>query len=106
VSIDNASLLVGDGLADAGPNINGTAQGISDELNTLIGLLTPLQDYWTGNAAALYESYQEEWNAAAAGLFGGEGTEGVLGAIAQAMNVAYGNYSDAEWANIQTWQSS
>jgi hypothetical protein len=103
-NVDNASLLVGDGLQGAGQYINGQAQLISDELVKLQGLLAPLQDYWSGNAATLYEDYQEEWNAAAAGLFGGEGTEGVLGYIAQAMNVAWGNYSDAEWSNIQTWQ--
>lgn len=107
MSIDSSNLMVGDALSGAGQYINGQALTITDELNRLmITWLAPLQDFWQGQAKTLYEDYQAEWNAAAAGLFGGEGTEGVLGAIANAMNVAWGNYSDAEWANVQTWQST
>jgi hypothetical protein len=44
---------------------------------------------------------QQEWNVAAEGLFG---PNGILGEIAQAMNVNWGNYTDAEWSNIKTWR--
>jgi len=102
-NIDTSTIMVQDELSGAGAYINGQALTISDELNALKQQLAPLQDFWTGQAAALYESYQQEWNAAALGLFG---PDGVLGAIARAMNVTWGNYSDCEWANVQTWQST
>lgn len=105
-NIDTAALLVGTELAGAGTTINSYAATITGELAALRQQLAPLQDFWTGKAAALYESYQQEWNAAAIGLFGENGQGGVLGAIAQAMGVVWGNYSDCEWANVQTWQSA
>jgi WXG100 family type VII secretion target len=100
MSIDNTTIMVQDELEGAGSYINSQAQTISDELSALVSKLAPLAETWTGTASADYESYQQEWNAAANGLFG---PDGVLGAIAQAMNVTWGNYSDAEFANIQTW---
>jgi hypothetical protein len=106
VNVDTSQLMVGDELAGAGAYINGMAATISDELNQLMNLLAPLGETWAGSAAGDYESYQELWNTAAYGLFGENGTGGVLGAIANAMGVVWGNYSDAEWANIQTWQST
>ncbi|MEV6007917.1 hypothetical protein AB0M29_13995 [Streptomyces sp. NPDC051976] len=38
---------------------------------------------------------------AANGLFG---PDGVLGRIAHAMDLSWGNYSDAEWSNVSTWK--
>jgi WXG100 family type VII secretion target len=105
-NIDTSSIMVQGELAAAGSNINGQALAITGQLDSLKQQLAPLQDYWMGQAATLYESYQQEWNAAAYGLFGADGTGGVLGAIAHAMGVVWGNYSDAEWANVQTWQST
>jgi hypothetical protein len=32
------------------------------------------------------------------------GPDGVLGQIAHAMNVNWGNYTEAEWANISGWK--
>lgn len=100
-NIDTASLMVQDELSGSGAYINGQADTIAGELSALASQLAPLQDFWQGQAAALYESYQQEWNVAANGLFG---PDGVLGAIARAMQVSWGNYSDAEMANVQTWQ--
>jgi hypothetical protein len=105
-NIDTSSLMVQDALASAGSTMNGYAAEITGELTRLKQQLAPLQDYWTGQAATLYESYQQEWNAAAYGLFGEDGTGGVLGVIAHAMGVVWNNYSDCEWANVQTWQST
>jgi hypothetical protein len=48
----------------------------------------------------------QEWNTAANGLFGSAANEGLLGEIANAMGVAWGNYSDGEWANVSTWKPS
>jgi uncharacterized protein YukE len=74
---------------------------MADELQTLWTQLQPLQSSWTGKAQAYYEGLQQEWNMAAAGLFG---PDGVLGQIAAAMNVTWGNYSESEAANQATWQ--
>ncbi len=100
-NIDTSTILVHTELEAAGPYIAGVAETISDELASLITLLTPLAETWAGQAAGQYERLQGEWNVAAAGLFG---PEGVLGQISAALNVNWGNYSDAEWANVQTWQ--
>ena len=100
-SIDTSTIMVHAELADAGPHIAGVADTISGELAGLVKLLEPLQETWTGAAATYYEGLQAEWNIAANGLFG---PDGVLGQISQALGVNWGNYSDAEWANTQTWQ--
>jgi uncharacterized protein YukE len=102
--IDGTPILVGDDLAGAGAYINNSAATIADQLGKLIAQLQPIAETWTGPAASYYQPLQEEWNYAANGLFGTETQGGVLGEIAAAMNVAWGNYSDAEWANVSTWQ--
>ncbi|MYS19077.1 WXG100 family type VII secretion target [Streptomyces sp. DvalAA-14] len=100
-NIDGSSIVVKDDLSTAGATINGMALQIADELHKLIGQLQPLMDTWTGSAATYYEGLQAEWNFAAEGLLG---PNGVLGEIAQAMHVNWANYSEAEWANVQTWK--
>jgi WXG100 family type VII secretion target len=98
---DNMPILVAADLEGAGPYLNGQAAEISDELNQLASYLNQLQAIWQGRASGYYQGLQTEWNVAAEGLFG---PDGVLGEIAHTMNVAWGNYSDAEWSNSQTWQ--
>jgi hypothetical protein len=101
--IENSTILVGAGLEGAGQYLNQQAGIICGELDNLKNQLAPLGDSWAGQAAGDYQSCQELWNAAAYGLFGEDGTGGVLGYIAHTMGVVWGNYSDGEWANIQTW---
>jgi WXG100 family type VII secretion target len=103
VSIDSTRIMVQDELEGAGAYINNQANTISEELAALVSKLAPLGETWAGAASVDYQGYQDEWNAAANGLLG---PDGVLGAIAQAMNITWGNYTDAEWANAQTWPSS
>jgi WXG100 family type VII secretion target len=102
-NIDGTSIMVRNELASAGAHINGVAQNIADELNRLMALLAPLQDTWQGSAKDYFAGLFNEWNIAAAGLLG---PDGVLGEIAQAMHINWGNYSEAEWANTSTWQQS
>jgi uncharacterized protein YukE len=104
-NIDGTPILVGDDLASAGTYINNAAAQIADQLQKLITQLQPIAETWTGPAASYFQPLQEEWNMAANGLFGTEAQGGVLGDIAAAMHVAWNNYSDAEWANVSTWQS-
>ncbi|MCO5974954.1 WXG100 family type VII secretion target [Actinoallomurus soli] len=100
--IDGREMYVGEGLGAAGVWINGRAGQIRDELKALEGKLAPLQEGWNHSLAAdYYQRLQGDWNLAAEGLFG---PDGVLGQIAHAMNVNWGNYTDAEWSNIQTWK--
>lgn len=105
-NIDGTPILVGDDLSGAGVYINGVAAKIAGQLQKLVAQLQPIAETWTGPAASYYQPLQEEWNYAANGLFGTEDQGGVLGEIAAAMNVTWGNYSDAEWANVSTWQPS
>src|SRR3981081_3993300 len=101
-NIDGTPIWVGEGLSGAGAWLNGQATTASDDLATLKAQLAPLQEAWTqSQAASYYQGLQQEWNIAAEGLFG---PDGVLGQIAHAMNVNWGNYSDAEWSNISTWK--
>ncbi|MCO6004195.1 hypothetical protein NE236_04315 [Actinoallomurus purpureus] len=100
--IDHSQMFVSAGLEGAGAWMNNQAAHCSDELARLKAQLAPLQEAWTlSKAADYYQGLQQEWNIAAEGLFG---PAGVLGQIAHAMNVNWGNYSDAEWSNIRTWQ--
>jgi hypothetical protein len=100
--IDGTPLKVGEGLGDAGPHLTNLANKCANDLHSLKLQLAPLEEAWThSQAAGYYQGLQQEWNIAAEGLFG---PDGVLGQIAHAMNINWGNYSDAEWSNIKTWQ--
>jgi WXG100 family type VII secretion target len=99
--ISGTPIAVPTDLEAAGAYINNQAMTMSDELHTLWTQLEPLQSTWVGSAQTYYQGLQQEWNVAAAGLFG---PDGVLGQIAGAMNVNWGNYSDSEAANTATWQ--
>jgi WXG100 family type VII secretion target len=93
--IGNSSILVREDLEGAGAWINARAQQIADELAALKAQLAPLAETWDGSANQYYEGLQQEWNLAAEGLFG---PDGILGRIAQTMNVNWSNYSEAEWS--------
>jgi uncharacterized protein YukE len=100
--VDGTRLYVGEGLAAAGDYINSRSAQIVDELEALKAKLAPLEAAWKlSKAAAYYQDRQVEWNLGADGLFD---HDGVLGEIARTMRVAWGNYEEAEWANIRTWQ--
>lgn len=101
-NVEGTPIYVGEGLSAAGTWLNSEAQQAADELNRLRQQLAPLAEAWSQSKAAdYYQGLQEEWNLAADGLFG---PDGVLGKIAHAMHVNWGNYSEAEWANISTWR--
>ena len=100
--IESTPIAVPQSLEGAGAYLNSQAAVIADELSALAGQLEPLKSTWTGSAAGYYEGLQNEWNVAAAGLFA---PDGVLGQIAHAMGVNWGNYGDAEFDNTRTWQS-
>jgi len=87
-------------LENAGSQMSGYAAKIDEQLNLLKGKLDPLKDYWQGPAQTYYQDLQAEWNAAADGLLG---PDGVCGEIASALNLAWNNYTDCEWANVKTW---
>jgi WXG100 family type VII secretion target len=97
---DDTPIAVPVDLEGAGAYLNAHAATMADELASLAHQLAPLQDTWSGQAAIDYHVLQDEWNRAAEGLFA---PEGVLGLIAQAMHVTWGNYSEAEISNARTW---
>ena len=102
MDIENSTISVAGDLSGAGSTIIGYSNEISGELQSLVSQLSPLTSStdWQGAANDYYNNLQQEWNIAAAGLFG---PDGVLGQIANAMNITWNNYSDAEWANVKTW---
>lgn len=101
-NIEGASILVQDELAGAGPYLNGQAQTINDELEQLNSQIQPIFESWGGKAADWYQVREQEWSAAALAIFG---PEGVLGLIAQKMDITWNNYCEAENANVQSWQT-
>ncbi|MFL6055088.1 MAG: WXG100 family type VII secretion target [Actinoallomurus sp.] len=102
MDIDGASIFVGSELESAGPTLTVKANHCAEMLEHLKAELAPLADAWSQSQAAdYYQGLQQEWNIAADGLFG---PHGVLGQIAHALHINWGNYSDTEWANIKTWQ--
>jgi uncharacterized protein YukE len=104
MSIESSLIQVPVDLEGAGAYINGVAETVTEELQRLRTQLAPILDGgWTGSASGYYSGLQSEWDIAAEGLLG---PDGVLGQIAHAMHVTWGNYSAAEWANAQTWQHS
>ncbi|MFI0895568.1 WXG100 family type VII secretion target [Streptomyces sp. NPDC020983] len=101
-SIGSARIKVDDSLSAAGTTINGMAATIAEELHALKGRLAPLEQEWLqSSAATYYQDMMNEWDLAADGLLG---PQGVLGRIAHAMHVNWGNYADAEWSNVSTWK--
>jgi uncharacterized protein YukE len=104
-NIESSMIQVPVDLESAGAYINGVAETVAEELARLRTQLSPILDDsdWTGRAGSYYSGLQTEWNIAADGLLG---PDGVLGQIAHAMHVTWNNYSEAEWANAQTWQHS
>jgi uncharacterized protein YukE len=99
--VSGSILRVPSELQASGTYINGVATQIEGELIALKNQLAPLMEIWTGAAKGYYDGLQMEWNIAADGLFG---PTGVLGVIAQTMNLNWNNYTDCEWSNVQTWK--
>jgi WXG100 family type VII secretion target len=99
--VAGSMLRVPSDLQAAGTYINGVATQIESELGALKNQLAPLMEIWTGAAQSYYDGLQTEWNIAADGLFG---PTGVLGMIAQTMNLNWNNYTDCESSNVQTWK--
>ena len=87
-------------LEASGSTILGIATQIGDELAQLKSLLTPLQEFWQGNAQMDWQTLQAQWDAAANDLMAAPGT---LGAIGHTATTNWGNYVDCETANIRTW---
>ncbi|MER5455601.1 MULTISPECIES: WXG100 family type VII secretion target [unclassified Micromonospora] len=85
----------------AGARLKSTADELVDMLATLKAKLVPLEESWVGEAREEYVGLQGQWNAGANGLFG---VDGALGDIANAANLAWNNYSEAEFSNLRTWR--
>jgi len=101
MDVASARLVVPPDLQTAGTQLNAKAQAIVDDLDALKAKLAPLAADWTGPAASYYQPLQAEWNMSAEGLFG---PNGVLGQIAQSLNLTWNNYSECEWSNVQGWK--
>jgi uncharacterized protein YukE len=100
--VSGSILTVPADLQGAGAYLNRVAATIEGELIALKHQLQPIADTWTdGRAQHYYQGLQWEWNAAADGLFG---PTGVLGQIAQRLNLIWDNYTECEWSNTKTWQ--
>ncbi|WUH90760.1 WXG100 family type VII secretion target [Streptomyces sp. NBC_00433] len=104
--IEGTPIRVGRDLEGAGAYLNGQAAHIMGELSALKTRIQSLIDTWNAQSATEYQGRMHEWDMAAVGLFGSEEEDGVLGEIAHAMRVNWGNYVGAEEANIRTWTAT
>ncbi|SEG18727.1 Proteins of 100 residues with WXG [Actinacidiphila yanglinensis] len=104
--IESSTIRVGTELEGAGGYLNGQADQIMGELHALKRRIQSLIDTWNAQSASDYQERVHEWDMAAIGLFGSAGEGGVLGEIAAAMKVNWGNYVGAEEANIKTWSAA
>ncbi|MGW1045352.1 WXG100 family type VII secretion target [Streptomyces sp. NPDC002547] len=104
--IEGTPIRVPRDLEGAGGYLNGQAAHIMGELTALKGRIQSLIDTWNAQSATNYQERMHEWDMAAVGLFGSEQEGGVLGEIARAMDVNWGNYVGAEEANIKTWTAT
>jgi uncharacterized protein YukE len=100
---ENDPIAVHKELELAGTIINAKAEALAEELHQLAQYVGHILDHWGGGASQYYTDLQNEWDVAARGLFA-PAPDGVLGEIAQAMTVNWGNYAEAEYANTRTWQ--
>jgi WXG100 family type VII secretion target len=106
VDVASAHVKVPAELQAAGPTLNSAAQTITGELARLQSLLQPLQETWIAQSATNFEGLMAEWQSAAVHLFGTAEEQGILGEIAQILNVNWGNYVDTEEANIKMWATN
>ncbi|MFC5204634.1 WXG100 family type VII secretion target [Streptomyces kaempferi] len=104
--IEGTPIRVGRDLEGASDYLNGQAAHIMGELHALKSRIQSLVDTWNAQSATDYQMRMHEWDMAAVGLFGSEQEDGVLGEIARAMRINWGNYVGAEEANIKTWTST
>ncbi|WP_433349849.1 WXG100 family type VII secretion target [Micromonospora sp. CA-111912] len=105
-SIESSNLQVPAELAEAGTHIRKISGDLAAELAALQAQLAPLEESWTGSTYQHFKGLEQEWNMAAAGLWGdgGAGSVGLLPFIARALDISYQNYTNAEQANTKTWQ--
>jgi WXG100 family type VII secretion target len=95
---DNMPIAVRSELAGAGPFLTGQSETLQAELARLRSDIDNILAHWRGGANTYFTELKAEWDFAANGLF-----NGVLTSIAQALNVNWNNYEDAEAANRKTW---
>lgn len=98
-SVDSPASRVEGRLSQPGAHINEAVRQIVDELQSLLSVLRPLADTWTGPTASYFEPLMAEWNFAANGLLGSQAQGGVLGEIAAAVNVSWNTYDGANDAS-------
>ncbi|MET7695310.1 WXG100 family type VII secretion target [Streptomyces sp. NPDC005483] len=101
--IGSSHMYVGESLESAGAYMNAKAAEIDADLERLRAKLAPLIETWKAQSADQYLVHMHEWDVAAIGLYGDEAQGGVLGTIAAVMRVNWGNYVNAEEANVKTW---
>ena len=103
--IASSNLQVPAELEDAGNHVRTISTALSAELEMLKRELAPLADTWKGEANTYFTGLEQEWNLAAAGLWGdGSGSTGLLPFIARALDTIYTNYATAETSNMTTWR--
>jgi WXG100 family type VII secretion target len=92
-------------LGNASGNIHGRASEFAATLASLRSRVAALADTWKGDAHTNYTYYTNEWDAAAAALFG-TGETGLLPSIGDAMQTVWNNYVETESTNTQGWKHS
>jgi uncharacterized protein YukE len=86
-------------LQDTSNKLTSLATGIANQLEDIINTLDDLSLSWVGQSQQLENTYNQEWQAAVATLFGTSKNpeKGVLVQVASALASAAGNYAAGEY---------
>lgn len=107
MAVEDSNLRVPVELEHAGTDVRTKARLIVAQLETLAKQLLPLQETWNDpgfGAFSWFQGLQQEWNMSAKGLFGDGAVEpGILGAIANRLDVSWYNYVTTQTTNTKQW---
>jgi hypothetical protein len=121
-TIDDSTLGVPTGLADAGNTVRSISNTLGAELHQLGQKIAAIMVTWDGDTADHFAPFMVQWQNAAHALWGDDGAPvpmpggqvpdgvdrpgadmGMLPFIAHALDKLYENYMNAEFANGKTW---
>lgn len=99
MSMVDGVLVTFQSIQDGQIDVQNTVAAINQQSEDLQQYLAPLVSTWGGSASEQYQVLQKQWNTALTDL------NQVLAQIAQALGVAYQNYTTTETANVNVWGS-
>ena len=101
--VTTTPIMVSTDMEAQGGILLGKAEDIDQMLAELLTRLRAIEDFWESPASREFVPFFNNWNSAASEMFG---PGGVLGQVANVLNVAWNNYTECEFSNVKTWQTA